>query len=359
MLVFRQLFDPESSTYTYLLGESTTRWSILIDPVFELARRDLALLNELDLKLDCVLETHCHADHVTSAWLLKQHTGAVIAVSANAGIDGADRYLQRGDRIAFGKRYVEVRETPGHTNGCVTYVLDDESMAFTGDAVLIRGCGRTDFQQGDPARLYQSIRTQVFSLPDTTRLFPGHDYNGLTVTSVGEEKRFNPRCGGQISEGDFTGYMNNLGLDHPKKLDIAVAANLRCGRPENDQLPDDTPAWAPLSYTFAGVWELDPNWLEEHADAVQIVDVREPDEYDGPHGHIAQAVLIPLDGLAERTDEIGTDKPIVTVCRAGGRSAQATVILGRAGFADVANLAGGMLRWRAQGHPVIGGVTDQ
>ena len=359
MLIFRQLFDSESSTYTYLLGEPAAGEAILIDPVFELARRDMALLSELDLTVKCALETHCHADHVTSAWLLKQHTNTEIAVSGSAGIEGADLYLKQGDHVYFGKRYVEVRETPGHTNGCITYVLDDESMAFTGDAVLIRGCGRTDFQQGDPACLYRSIRTQVFSLPDATRLFPGHDYNGLTVTSVGEEKRFNPRCGGQISESDFTGYMNNLGLDHPKKLDNAVSANLKCGRPDNDQLPDDTPAWAPLSYTFAGVWELDPNWLEEHPGALQIIDVREPHEYEGPLGHIANATLIPLDALADRTAEISAEQPIVTVCRAGGRSAQATVILRRAGFADVANLAGGMLRWRAQGHPVIGGVTDQ
>ena len=359
MLVFRQLFDAESSTYTYLLGDTTAREAILIDPVFELARRDTALLRELELTLTCVLETHCHADHVTSAWLLQQHTGTQIAVSRNAGIEGADLYLQQGDRVHFGTRYVEVMETPGHTNGCITYVLDDQSMAFTGDAVLIRGCGRTDFQQGDPARLYQSIRTHVFSLPDATCLFPGHDYNGLTVTSVGEEKRFNPRCGGQISEGDFTGYMNNLGLDHPKKLDIAVPANLKCGRPDNDQLPDDAPAWAPLGYTFAGVWELDPNWLEENPGTVQIIDVRELCEFNGPLGHIADAVLISLDGLAERMAEISTEKPIVTVCRAGGRSAQATFILRRAGFSDVANLAGGMLRWRAQGHPVIGGVNDE
>ena len=359
MLIFRQLFDPESSTYTYLLGESASGEAIVIDPVFELARRDMALLSELDLTLKGVLETHCHADHVTSAWLLQQRTGTEVAVSENSDIKGADLYLKQGDRVHFGKRYVAVRETPGHTNGCITYVLDDESMAFTGDAILIRGCGRTDFQQGDPARLYQSIRTQVFSLPDATRLFPGHDYSGLTVTSVGEEKRFNPRCGGQISESDFTGYMNNLGLDHPKKLDNAVSANLKCGRPDNDQLPDDTPAWAPLSYTFAGVWELDPNWLEEHPGVAQIIDVREPDEYAGPLGHIANATLIPLNTLTERTSEIGIDRPIVTVCRAGGRSAQATIILRRVGFLDVANLAGGMLRWRAQGHPVIGGVTEQ
>lgn len=357
MLVFRQLFDQESSTYTYLLGDSVSGEAILIDAVFEQTRRDLALLNELGLTLACVLDTHCHADHVTSAWLLAQRTGADIAVSAASGVEGATRYLTQGDRVRFGRRYVEVRETPGHTAGCLTYVLDDESMAFTGDALLIRGCGRTDFQQGDAHQLFRSIHTQVFSLPEDTRLFPAHDYTGLTVTSVAEEKRFNPRLGGQISESDFAGYMNNLGLAHPKKLDIAVPANLKCGRPEGGEVPDATPDWAPLTYTFAGVWELEPHWLEENRGRVRILDVREPEEYDGPLGHIEGAELVPLGELAGRAAALDKDRPLVTVCRAGARSAQATVILRRAGFENVANLAGGMLRWRAQGYPAVGSTN--
>ncbi len=357
MLIFRQLFDVESSTYTYLLGDGERKQAILIDPVFEQGRRDVALLQELGLTLIAVVDTHCHADHVTAAWLLQQRTGARIVISSQAGVSGADRYVTQGDRIEFGRRYVEVRETPGHTNGCITCVLDDESMAFTGDAILIRGCGRTDFQQGDAARLYRSIHTQVFSLPENTRLYPAHDYNGLTVTSVAEEKHFNPRFGGEISERDFTGYMNNLGLAHPKKMDQAVPANLKCGRPDNNRLPDDTPTWAPLTYTFAGLWELEPRWLEEHLAAVHVLDVREVDEFEGPLGHIAGAQLIPLGTLAARMTELATDKPIVTVCRAGGRSAQAAVLLRRAGIVDVANLGGGMLRWRAGGHATIGGAT--
>jgi glyoxylase-like metal-dependent hydrolase (beta-lactamase superfamily II)/rhodanese-related sulfurtransferase len=355
MLIFRQLFDQESSTYTYLLGDRESGEAVIIDPVFEQVRRDTALLGELGLTLRTILDTHCHADHVTGAWLLKQRTGAAIAVSARGGVQGADRYLAQGERVDFGAHYLEVRETPGHTDGCLTFVLDDQSMAFTGDALLIRGCGRTDFQQGSAAKLYRSIREQIFSLPDATRLYPAHDYNGLTVTSVGEEKRFNPRFGGDISEGDFIGYMDNLGLAHPKKIDIAVPANLACGRPADGAVPDDTPAWAPLTYTFAGVWEIEPQWLEEHPHAVTVLDVREPDEYDGPLGHIEGARLVPLGSLADRLDEIPTGRPLVTVCRAGGRSAQATVILKRAGFTDVANLAGGMLRWRAQAFPAIGG----
>ena len=356
MLVFRQSFDQESSTYTYLLGDSDSGTAVLIDPVFEQVRRDRALLSELGLHLVAVADTHCHADHVTSAWLLQQQAGAEILVSARSGVEGADRYLHHGDRITFGKRYLEVRETPGHTDGCLTYVLDDESMAFTGDALLIRGCGRTDFQQGDAGRLYHSIHTQIFSLPEATRLYPGHDYNGLTATSVGEEKRFNPRCGGQISERDFVGHMRNLGLAHPKKLEVAVPANLRCGRPESGSIPDESPDWAPLAFTFAGLWEIDPQWLEEHLAEVRVLDVREPEEFDGPLGHLPGAQPVPLGELAQRVAEIPPDLPVVTVCRAGARSAQAAVLLRRAGFERVANLGGGMLRWRADSHPVEGGV---
>jgi len=138
------------------------------------------------------------------------------------------------DTVAFGERNLQVRATPGHTSGCLTYVLDDRSMAFTGDCLMIRGSGRTDFQQGDPGAMFHSVREQIFSLPDSCLLYPAHDYRGLTVTSVGEECRFNPRLGGEVGEGDFTGYMKNLRLAHPKKIDVAVPANLKCGRPETD-----------------------------------------------------------------------------------------------------------------------------
>lgn len=357
MLIFRQLFDPTSSTYSYLLGDRTRGEAILIDPVFEQVRRDAALVAELGLRLLWTLETHVHADHVTGAWLLKQRTGSQIALSKESGAEGADRYLAHGDRIVFGRRHVSVRATPGHTNGCLTYVLDDESMAFTGDCVLIRGCGRTDFQQGNPRILYRSVHSQILTLPEACLLYPGHDYRGLTVTSVGEERRFSPRLGGEIGEDDFAGYMNNLRLPHPKQIDVAVPANLRCGRPEDEQSALAEPGWAPLRYSFAGIWEIQPQWLEEHAREVQIVDVREPDEFTGPLGHIPGASLIPLGELAMRAGELSRERPVVAVCRAGGRSAQATVILQQAGFKDVANLAGGMLRWRAEGCAVEGGVA--
>lgn len=356
-MIFRQLFDPQSSTYTYLLADSATREALLIDPVFEHARRDGALIEELGLKLLCTLETHVHADHVTGAWLLKRRFGSEIALAKASRAQGADRTLADGDRVPFGRRALEARATPGHTSGCMTYVLDDRSMAFTGDALLIRGCGRTDFQEGDAHRLFRSVREKVFSLPDTCLLYPGHDYRGLTASSVAEERKYNPRLAEAIGEDDFVGYMTHLGLPHPKLMAVAVPANLRCGRPEKDDAMDAADAdWAPLSYTFAGIWELQPEWLAENAGRVQVVDVREPEEFDGALGHIKGAKLLPLGSLMERQQEISKDAPVVLVCRSGARSAQATVLLRNAGYARVANLAGGMLRWRGQRLPTEGGV---
>ncbi len=353
-MIFRQLFDPQSSTYTYLLADPASREAVLIDPVFEQARRDAALVDELGLKLAWTLETHVHADHVTGAWILREKLGSRIAISERSGAEGADKYVCSSERIPFGKRSLEARPTPGHTDGCTTYVLDDRSMAFTGDALLIRGCGRTDFQGGDARTLYRSVREQIYSLPDACLLYPGHDYRGLTVTSVGEEKLFNPRLAESIGEGDFVGYMTHLGLPHPKQMDVAVPANKKCGQPA--KATSSAPDWAPLTYTFAGILEVQPHWLEEHLREVQIVDVREPDEFNGPLGHLPRTDLIPLGSLSGKAECISKAKPTVMVCRSGARSAQATVLLGKAGFDKVANLSGGMLRWRAQRVAVEGGT---
>ena len=355
MFIFRQLGDPTSSTYTYLLADADTREAILIDPVFDQALRDAALIDELGLDLTWTLETHVHADHVTGAWLLKHRVGSSIAVGTATGAQGADRYLAHGDMISFGSRRLEARATPGHTSGCMSFVMGDQSMAFTGDCLLIRGSGRTDFQQGDPRALYRSVRKQLFTLPSECLLYPAHDYRGLTVTSVAEERQFNPRLAETIGEDDFVGYMSNLGLAHPKQIDVAVPANLRCGRPEGSGAEPVVQSWAPLTLTFAGIHEIAPQVLEEHLSRAQIIDVREPEEWDGSLGHIAQARLIPLGQLTQRSGEIDKGRPVVTACRSGARSAQAAVILQQLGFAQVANLAGGMIRWRASGLPVVGG----
>ena len=354
MLILRQLFDPQSSTYTYLIGDGASREALLVDPVFGQVNRDVALINELGLKLLFTLETHVHADHVTGAWLLKQQLGSRIALSKDSGAAEADVYLTHGDRIDFGDRILQVRATPGHTRGCLSYVLDDQSAVFTGDCLLIRGSGRTDFQQGDPRAMFHSIHNQLFSLPDGCLVYPGHDYRGLTVSSVGEERRFNPRLGGQSSEADFVGYMKCLGLPHPKLIDIAVPANLKCGRPETETSAPFAPAWLRLTYTFAGFWEISPQALEEVIEKVQIVDVREPEEFAGPLGHIPGSKLIPLTEIVNRAGELDRNRPIVTVCRSGARSAQAAILLQREGFATVTNLAGGILHWHDDGHPVDG-----
>jgi sulfur dioxygenase len=349
-MIFRQLYDSTSSTYTYLLGDSGE--ALLIDPVYEQVPRDLALLQELGLKLVATLDTHVHADHVTGAWRMHQRCGSRIGLSAVTGAELVDLPLRHGDHVEFGKRYLSVRATPGHTNGCLTFVLDDRSMAFTGDSLLIRGCGRTDFQQGSPQQLFESVREQILSLPDDCLLYPAHDYRGITVSSVAEEKRFNPRLGGDVDIGDFSGYMNNLNLPHPKLMAVAVPANMRCGQPEGEAPPIETPDWAPLTLRFSGVWEIEPMALLEHASDAQIVDVREAPEFIDRLGHLQGARLMPLSKLMERVDELDKEKPVVAVCRSGARSAQACVLLSKAGFSQVANLAGGMLRWKVEGLPV-------
>jgi rhodanese-related sulfurtransferase len=289
-----------------------------------------------------------HADHVTAAWRLREALGARIVISGRSGAQGADRYVDDGDVVGVDAVQLAVRSTPGHTNGCLTYVTADRHMAFTGDALLIRSAGRTDFQQGDPGELYRSIREKIFTLPDECLLYPAHDYAGRTVTTVGEEKRWNPRVGGEASEEDFTGFMRNLGLPHPKQIDVAVPANLQCGKPRADAVAD-TPSWGPVVRTYAGVLEVDPGWVADHRGSVTILDVRESAERTGELGSVEGSLHIPLGELRGRLDEVPRDKPVVCICRSGRRSAQATVILEAAGVRDTANAAGGMIRWRALG----------
>jgi len=343
-MIFRQLYDITSSTYTYLLACGVTGAAVLIDPVFERVQRDLALLKELDLKLEFALDSHCHADHVTAAWLLKQKTGCQIANAAVIQADEVDRPLQHGDLIAFGQESLHVLATPGHTNGCLSFVSSDQTRVFSGDALLIRGCGRCDFQQGDARTLFRSITEQLFTLPPACMIYPGHDYNGRTVSTVAEEQAFNARVGGGASEQDFVGYMAALQLPHPKLIDHAVPANLKSGRPDADAMPDE-PSWAPVYFTFSGVPEVTVEWVIHNRARVQILDVREAAELEGPDDRLADTQVIPLAQLRSHTDSLTRDRPIVCLCRSGRRSAMAVSILQKAGFTEVANIAGGILRW--------------
>ena len=227
-LLFRQLFDTAgSSTYTYLLADEGSGEAILIDPVLEMVDRDLGIVSELGLKLTMAINTHCHADHITGTGEIKKRVPGVKSAIAAASGAAADVKLSPGDKVVFGGRHVSVRATPGHTDGCVSYVMDDESMVFTGDALLIRGCGRTDFQQGSADHLYDNVHAQIFSLPDATLVYPAHDYKGRMSSTVGEEKRFNPRL--TKSKAEFIEIMANLNLPYPKKIDASLPANLVCG----------------------------------------------------------------------------------------------------------------------------------
>jgi glyoxylase-like metal-dependent hydrolase (beta-lactamase superfamily II)/rhodanese-related sulfurtransferase len=342
-MIVRQLFDQASGTYTYLLADGGE--AVLIDPVFEQHGRDAALIRELELSLLYTLDTHCHADHVTGAWLMKKALGSRFGISGLYGARNVDVPLGHGDAVRFGASALRVRATPGHTDGCLSFVAADESHVFTGDALLVRGAGRTDFQQGDARRLFRSIREQLFTLPDACIVYPGHDYEGRTSSTIGEERLHNPRIGGAAREEDFVGYMRNLGLPHPKQIAVAVPANLRAGEPEDGNAPP-SPAWGPVVMTYAGVPQIAPEWVAQHRLDIHIVDVRSAAEFQGELGHIESALLIPLDELRARVAEVATDKPVIVVCQTGKRSALAAAILRKAGLTRVANLAGGMARWR-------------
>jgi len=226
----KQLFDDDSSTYTYLLWDTATKDAILVDPVDIQVDRDLQAVEDLGLTLCYGINTHAHADHITGTGILKQRVAGLNSVIAKASGAKADIHVESGDRIVFGNRFVEVRATPGHTNGCVSYVADDMSFVLTGDALLIQGCGRTDFQGGSAELLYNSVHSQVFSLPDDCIIYPAHDYNGRVSSTVGVEKSTNPRLSKPLP--DFVTIMANLNLSYPGKFDVAVPANMRCGFPD-------------------------------------------------------------------------------------------------------------------------------
>jgi glyoxylase-like metal-dependent hydrolase (beta-lactamase superfamily II)/rhodanese-related sulfurtransferase len=353
-LLFRQLFDAPTGSFTYLLADVASGKGVLIDPVFEQHERDLSLIRELGISLVACLDTHAHADHVTGSWLMHQATGSAIALAAAARAENVTLPLQHGDRVAFGERHLEVRSTPGHTDGCVSYVLDDRSMAFTGDALLVRGCGRCDFQQGNAHTLWTSITEQLFTLPASCLLYPGHDYTGRTVTSVAEEKAFNARLGGAATERDFVGHMQAMKLPHPHRIAEALPGNMRSGKPRDGSAPV---TWAPLQRSYAGLPELPPDWVAEHRSELTILDVRSAEEFEGPDGRIAGSQWIPLPELEARSGEIPKDRPVVVVCHSGSRSALATQQLLKAGRDQVANLRGGLRIWGDEGYPLEGAIT--
>lgn len=230
-MIFRQVFDRTSSTYTYILASGHGREGLIIDPVRELADTYLTIIKQLDLKLVCAIDTHTHADHVTALGELRAQTGCTTYMGKYSKAECVSVFVDEDESIDADGIRLRALYTPGHTNESFSFLLSEgtQAMVFTGDVLLIRGSGRTDFQGGDPYRSYDSIVNKLFTLEDDTLVYPAHDYKGWTVSSIGEEKRFNPRLAGK-SEAEYVEIMNNLKLPDPKMMDAVIPANLACGR---------------------------------------------------------------------------------------------------------------------------------
>jgi uncharacterized protein (TIGR01244 family) len=290
-MIFRQLFDSETSTYSYLIADPATREAALVDSVLEKVARDYELLNELGLSLRYCLETHVHADHITGAGRLQELTGCAVIVPEKAPNPYAERQLQHGETLQVGAINIQAIATPGHT-GCDMCYLINGDRVLTGDALLIRGCGRTDFQSGDPGRLYDSVTRRLFTLPDSTQVYPGHDYTGRTVSSIGEEKRWNRRLACKTRD-EFIDIMNNLHLPNPKKMADSVPANERSGLQalvEGLKKIDD-------NITIAGY--VSPQELQQVArDGFKsVLNIRSPDEADFLHDEQQLVEALGLDYL--------------------------------------------------------------
>ncbi len=341
--IFYQLFEAESSTYTYIIADRESKEAAIIDPVLETVNRDLELLHELDLRLIYILDTHVHADHVTGAGELRSKTKAKTGISSEAGVNCADISLEDGQELRLGSRKIRVIETPGHTNSCLSFYF--EGMVFSGDALLIRGTGRTDFQQGSSEKLYDSVKNKLFCLPENTKVYPGHDYKGFTSSTIGLEKVHNPRLGGHRTKEDFIRVMSELKLADPKKIHDAVPANLACGKMKSSkvlypQIVDEIPVVA-VEEVF------------EKNEKITILDVRRPEEFNNELGHIKGAKLVTLGPQLTRYLQTGDrSDEIVFVCRSGGRSGQATLESIQLGYEMTVNMAGGMISWNEKSLPI-------
>jgi sulfur dioxygenase len=335
-MLLKQLFDQETWTYTYLLADDESREALIIDPVIGRVDRDLKLIDELKLDLLYTIETHVHADHITGSGELRKRTGALTGVSALAEMQCVDRALSHGDLLRFGRYELEVRNTPGHTIGCLTFVVETENrtLAFTGDAIFIRGCGRTDFQQGDASTLYRSVHDQIYSLPDDALIYPGHDYRGHTVSTVREEKIHNPRLNMEISEGEFIEIMDGLNLSYPKRIHEALPANLACGVTAQTSTNVDP-----------SIVQLSVEQLSDFSSDI-IIDVRSREEFEADLRRLPHTILTPLPELRQRAMNWARDLSVLLVCKSGIRSNQGAVILREMGFMNVTTLVGGMIAWR-------------
>lgn len=338
-LLVRQLMDRDTWTYTYLLVDPDTQQGVLIDPVREQVQRDLNLIKELGIELLYVLETHVHADHVTSAGMIRQNTGAKIVYSESAQVKAIDMAVNEGDSVRFGNFTIQVLATPGHTNGCISYYVD--GMVFTGDALLIHGCGRTDFQQGNAEKLYHSITENLFTLPDETIVYPAHDYNGRTMSTIGEEKRWNPRLGSNKSKQAFVEIMQNLNLDLPKKINEAVPANMDTG------ISFDPKRYLHEEFSMADLLHA---WQSLPEDEL-IVDTRSEEEFDS--GHVPGAKNVPFGSEENYADDLNKYKRVYLYCRSGRRAQTAFTNLSILGLENLVCVGhSGMPDWVMGGFPV-------
>ncbi|HCU24319.1 MAG TPA: MBL fold metallo-hydrolase [Deltaproteobacteria bacterium] len=347
---FLQLFDENSSTFTYLISDDVTHEAVLIDSVIDQVERDLSLLQEHELKLKYALETHVHADHVTAGLALKQATGAQTAVAQDCHAQGYDFYLKDGDVILFGREELLVLATPGHTPGSVSFLWRDR--VFTGDALLIGGCGRTDFQNGNAEALYRSITEKLFSLDDQTLVYPAHDYKGRRVSSIGEEKRLNPRLAGKTLE-EFVSIMNNLNLPMPKHIQEAVPANLGGGvgleaLSSSAEIPSLA---APHPSHHVSVQEL-----AELGEKAKILDVRTPAEFAAYH--LPGSFNIPFEECdpVRVAAVVPKNAALYCLCQTGTRSQLIASRLQAAGFSNIVHVDGGINAWEAAGLPLQRGT---
>lgn len=344
-MIFRQLFDSESSTYTYLLASRHGGEALIIDPVLDKVDRYLQLLDELDLKLLKAVDTHVHADHITGLGALRDQTRCITVMGEQSGVDVVSMRVSEGDIIDVEGVVLDVIYTPGHTDDSYSFLFEDR--VFTGDTLLIRGTGRTDFQHGSASAQYDSIFNKLLKLPDETLVFPAHDYKGDTVSTIGEERAYNPRL--QVSsEAEYVEIMDNLNLPNPKMMDVAVPANLRIGLQQDDLENmglslDCRDSMSRLS---------DPSII--------LVDLRD-DAERAKNGVIPGSVHAPYPDLDENINPGGllhelaksSERQIVFYCAFGERSAMAVDAALKAGISDVCHLTGGMEAWKAASGPIV------
>jgi len=343
-MIFRQLFDSKSSTYTYLLASRRGGEALIIDPVLEKVDRYIALLAELDLRLIKAVDTHVHADHITGLGALRDQTRCITVMGEQSGVDVVSMRVNEGDTLSIEGLALDVLYTPGHTDDSYSFLMEDR--VFTGDTLLIRGTGRTDFQNGDPAAQYDSIFNKLLKLPDDTLVFPAHDYKGDTVSTIEEERMSNTRL--QVtSQAEYVEIMENLNLANPKMMDVAVPANLKIGLQQ-----DDLTRMGLSVDCREGLTRLsDPSLI--------LVDLRDDAERT-KNGVIPGSVHAPYPDLDENINPGGllyelarsSGRQIVFYCAYGERSAMAVDAALQAGVSDACHLAGGMEAWKAAQGPV-------